>query len=60
MAILSGLTVMKNCRWTSRVVQFMVFVELCVLRTILVQTSSAFSSLILILVNRRFLQREYF
>lgn len=45
---------MKNCRWTSRVVYFMAVVELCVLRKILVQTSSVFSSLILILVNRRF------
>ena len=51
---------MKNCCWTSRVVYFKAFVFLYVLRKILVQTSSVFSSLILILVNRRFLQRETF
>lgn len=60
MHFLSRLTIMKNCCWTSWVVYLMAFVKLGVLRKIPVQISSVFSYLILILVDRRLLQREYF
>lgn len=60
MHFLSRLTIMKNCRWTFLSRTLKAFIELYVLRKILVQISSVLRPLTLILVNRRLSQREYF
>ena len=59
MHFLSGLTIIKICLWTFLSCTLKAFVELYVLRKILVQITSLLRPSNLILVKRRLLELEY-